>query len=159
MILMRLIGGVRSHFITRGAEWILAWGMVVEGAQLVRTGDTFKSTHAYAVMASMVSEGPWGFLGIAIGAAWLVALLLNGTFISFGRISPWVRSLAAFVSAFYWGVYTIAMAFSNPIGTGTIDHAILATLTAFYSIIIAREVGAADKRAKIWRRRNLQTHG
>lgn len=153
---MRIVGGVRHHFVTRLPEWLLACEMMIEGLQLVRTGKTFGSAHAYKVIAAMVREEPWGWLGVCVAAAWLVALFLNGTFVAFRRVSPWARSLSALVAALYWGVWTITMAIASPVGTGFINHAGYSALAAAYSIIVMREVGVADERARKCRSRKLR---
>ena len=148
MIALRIARGVRSHFITRLPEWLLAGQMGMFGWQLLRTGDTFASSSTYSVMARLFSESLWGGAALGISLFWLLSLIFNGSFEWFARWSRWVRSLSALAASAFWSAAAISMFEANPISTGVTNNAGFAAMAFIVSLITAREVGAADKRAR-----------
>ncbi len=154
----RLALGIREHFSTRFPEWTLAAVMLVQGVQLLRS-DVLNSTKAYVPLQQVGTNELFGWTSIAVAAVWLVALFLNGTFTWFRRISPWVRSLAAFGSGVYWSVWATGLQIGNPAGTAAINYAGLAALATVYAVMTAREVGYVDKEAKLCSHRSRQLSG
>ncbi len=148
MLALRIATGVRSHFVTRLPEWLLAGQMGLFGWQLLRTGRTFLSSPTYSTMAALFTETTWGAVALFISLVWLVALLLNGSFRWFARWSRWVRSLAALAASGFWPAAAASMFEANPSSTGVTNNAGFAVMAFAVSLITAREVGAADREAR-----------
>ncbi len=148
MIALRIATGVRSHFVTRLPEWLLAGQMGLFGWQLLRTGRTFGSSPTYRTMAALFTETAWGGVALAISLVWLLALILNGSFRPFARWSRWVRSMSALAASVFWTAASASMFAANPVSTGVTNNAGFAAMAFVVSLITAREVGAADREAR-----------
>ena len=148
MLALRIATGVRSHFVTRLPEWLLAGQMGLFGWQLLRTGRTFASSPTYRIMARLCSETAWGGIALGISLFWLLSLILNGSFRWFARWSHWVRSVSALVAFCFWSAAAASMFQANPVSTGVINNAGFAAMAFIVSLITAREVGAADREAR-----------
>ncbi len=148
MIALRIAAGVRSHFVHRLPEWLLSAQLGLFGWQLSRTGDTFATSLTYRVMAHLAPETAWGGVALGLSLFWLVSLILNGTFSGFARCSKWVRSISAFFASGFWTATAVSMFEANPISTGVSGNAGFAMMAFVVSLVTAREVGAADRRAR-----------
>ena len=148
MMAFRIAHGVRSHFIHRLPEWLLAGQIGMMGMQLLRVGSTFGSSPTWRVIARVISEDAFGSLALGISLFWLISLILNGTFWWFAGWSRWVRSLSAFLATGFWSVTAIGLYQASPYSTGVTNNAGFAVMSFVVSLITAREVGAADKRAR-----------
>lgn len=148
MIAFRLAQGVKSHFITRLPEWLLAGQIGLAGLQLLRSDDTFLRGNAYRVIAQFVSEVEWGGAALCISLFWLTALILNGTFEWFARWSRWIRSLSAFIAAGFWSLSVVGTFEANSLNPAPINNLGYAVMAFLVSLITAREVGAADRKVK-----------
>ena len=155
---MRLWRGVLGHWHTRWPEWGFA-GIIFGEAVLLRAYDTLDSQPVYQTLRSMVSNDTLSTAGFCISISWAVALALNGTFIRFRRISPWIRAVFGMAASCYWGLWAYTMHISNPVGGGWLDHAGLSVMAAVCSLMTAGDVAVADERASACRQRKLQNTG
>jgi hypothetical protein len=117
MIALRLVRGVTGHFVGRWPEWILSAILFSLGCKLLGSGDTFASGSGFNVMAKVATEEHWGIFLCSVSGARLVALVINGTFAPFARLSPIVRSALGAMSGFAW----FAIALGQPGGLGLPD--------------------------------------
>ena len=147
MIALRVAKGVRTHLLQRLPEWFLATHLGLVGAQLIRTDETFRTSQAYRVIASYVSETAWSMAALSISSFWMTALILNGSFAWFSRWSRWVRSLSAFVVSGFWSVTAVGVFESAPMSPAVVNNAGYAVMAFVVSLVTAHECGAADKRA------------
>ena len=145
MQMIRLVDGVRSHFVYRMPEWMLSGLLGLLGMQFLRSNDIFANSKTYSFIAHFVSETVWGSCALAISLCWLVALFLNGTFIWFSRWSKWIRSLSAFAASGFWSLSALGIYEAAPQSPATINNAGYAVMAFIVSLITAREVGRADK--------------
>ena len=148
MEMLRLVDGVRSHFVYRMPEWMLSGLLGLLGMQFLRSGDLFATSRTYSVIAHLVSETVWGSSALGISFFWLVALVLNGTFAWFVRWSKWVRSLSAFAASGFWSLSALGLYEANPHSPAWINNAGYAVMAFIVSLITAREVGRADKKVR-----------
>jgi len=112
-MIIRIVTGVRRHFEARFVEWAMATCLTFWGLNLAGEGRAWSNAEAWAGMTRLASEDTWGWICVTAGAAWLLALTVNGTFANtwYSRYSPLVRGLAAIVAAMIWfQVYTSVVA-------------------------------------------------
>lgn len=145
MMVIRIAGGVRSHFVTRMHEWGFSAGLFAIGLVLVTVGDVFRAAPGYRLLATWVSEILWGRIALGISSVWLAALIINGTFKTFRRWSPWARSLCALMASAFWAVDATAIFLAKPLSPmGMLCNAILAYSALASSLVSAREVGVIE---------------
>lgn len=151
---MRLHRGVTRYFRSRWPEWCLAAILLGQALQLLSARE-IASNRVYRVLASMVHESTLASVAFSLSITWLVALVLNGTFVAFRRVSPWVRAVVALVSAGYWGVWSIMLyQATGPVtSVSYINHAGLSAMALLCFLMSAREVAVADERAASCRNR------
>lgn len=138
---IRLFHGVATHFERRLQEWGLAGWMCTVGWIFLHAEDHFQSMPAYGLMRRLVSEQRWGWISLAIGAMWLAALTLNGTFIPFRKFSPWFRGAMSLATATYCILTAIESVGSNPRGVNWADNVCFAILAIASLLFIGREIG------------------
>lgn len=138
---VRLFHGVATHFERRLQEWALAGWMCWIGWIFLHTESHFQSLPAYGLLRNLVNEKLWGGISLAIGALWLVALTLNGTFKPFRTFSPWFRAVASLATAVYCILTAIASVKGNPLGVNYADNAAFAVLAIASLLFIGREIG------------------
>lgn len=148
MIMLRIADSVRSHFVIRLPEWLLSGQIGLLGLQFLRTDEIFAHSRAYSVIAHFIRESVWGSAALGISFFWLISLILNGTFVWFARWSKWVRSLSAFVAAGFWSVSAIGVFEANPHSPAIVNNGGYAVMAFIVSLITAREVGRADRKAR-----------
>lgn len=95
-------------FPTRVTEWLLGAVLFSWGWMLLRPEETFAGP-GYVGLARLASEEVWGWSCLLIGSARLVVLAVNGMWIPSYR----VRSLAAFLSCFFWLQISLGFAASG----------------------------------------------
>lgn len=159
MIVLRLQTGVRSHFVTRMPEWGLSAILMAFAIQLLRPSDSFHSSSGYALLSRHVSETGWGCFAATVAGAWLLALLINGSFKRTRRVTPWVRSICALAAAGFWTTNAAVILITIPSSPGVINNSGFAFFALAYSILTAREVGQIDGTAKKCSRPNLPKIG
>ena len=138
---VRMFHGVATHFERRLQEWGLAGWMCVAGWIFLHANNHFQSMPAYGLLSRLVYETTWGWISLGIGASWLVALTLNGTFKPFRAFSPWVRGATSVATATYCTLNAFTSAESNPLGVNWADNACFAVLAIASSLFIGREIG------------------
>jgi hypothetical protein len=149
MIVLRVVRGVSEHFLIRFVEWMNAAILFNFGLTLLRQPQTFATAHLYDTMAMLGSEREWGGTMLGIALVRIVALMLNGTFNWFNRLSPWTRVATAYLSAGVWFAVAISLLWvgTSPPGIGT--YGVLMVSDIVFAGIIAREatrvhVGSRD---------------
>jgi hypothetical protein len=148
MIMLRVAASVRSHFVVRLPEWLLSGELGLLGLQFLRSNETFATSKTYSVISHYISEAAWGSVALGISFFWLVSLILNGTFAWFARCSKWVRSLSAFLGAGFWSVSAFGVFEANPHSPAIVNNGGYAAMAFIVSLITAREVGRADRKAR-----------
>ncbi len=148
MVILRIAGNVRSHFVVRLPEWLLSGQIGLLGMQFLRTDEIFTASKTYSVISHFVSEVVWGSIAVGIAVFWIMSLVLNGTFAWFARCSKWVRSLSAFVAAGFWSVSALGVFEANPQSPAIVNNGGYAVMAFIVSLITAREVGRADRKAR-----------
>jgi len=140
---VRVVRGITDHFALRYQEWIYSAILLVLAVQLLRPGETFQSSPAYAVMAQWADERTWGVALIFVGGFRFLALVVNGTFAQLRRISPYVRSAGAAASSVIWFMLSLTFYQANPLGFGEILCLGLTCSDLFICIKTARDAGEA----------------
>lgn len=147
---VRLYLGIHSHFPARRSEWVLAGIMIVWGWTLIKPTSVFDGNPAWSQMAAMMSETSWGTLAVAVGVFRAIALLINGTFAGtwYGRWSPHVRSLAAFLACFIWFQISFGLWISDAATTGLAVYPGLLVLDAMNIVAASKDAAGMDKATK-----------
>lgn len=143
MIVARIVSGVTDHFVKRAPEWFMTYMLGQFGLGLLTFGHVFSNT-GYSTMAHLANETVWGCACIAVAVARLAALIANGTFHRFRRLSPLVRSIGAGLSAFAWFAIALGLFASGRPGFGTY----LGLLVADFYLgfwIVAGEAAVAER--------------
>ncbi|CAM5772076.1 hypothetical protein LMIY3S_03722 [Labrys miyagiensis] len=143
MIVARVVNGVWTHFRLRLPEWVSATIMLGFGAILLEPGNTFELSPGFAFMADVAPENVWGVCLVLLGGLRFVALVLNGTFVPFQRLSPLVRSATATLAATAWMIVGIGILVSNNLLPGWLVYIGLSVLDAITGYSVAGEAGAA----------------
>lgn len=147
MIILRVYRGIHDHFPARRSEWVLAVIMVVWGWLLISPDPVFSRSAVWSQMAALAGEATWGWAAIAIGTFRLMALVINGTFSStwYGRWSPHVRSLASFLSCFFWLQISFGLWASEASTTGLAVYPGLLVLDLMNVVAAASDAGQMDR--------------
>lgn len=143
---LRIVRGVTEHFRARAPEWALSIMMIIWGVIVYAPGDTF-TTPAWAVMQLIASERTWGVCALLIGGLRLIALIMNGTFWQtwYGRLSPHIRAVMAFLSCFVWLQISIGLAKSDAVSTGLAIYPLLLALDLYNGMSASHDAGAMDR--------------
>jgi hypothetical protein len=145
MMVARVAKGVSAHFVSRLHEWTFACVMAVMGYLLLLPNVTFDQP-VFRAMALVATETEWGAFLATVGGVRLVALVVNGTFPQFHTITPVIRSIMAFASAFVWFCLAWGFHAASPHGITFVAWVGLMCKDIALSWVIAREAGAADQR-------------
>lgn len=143
MIVARLARGITDHFPARASEWALGVILFLWGVQLLRPVYTFQG-QSYAELQRLLPEDLWGLACILIGAARLLALIVNGSV----RHSPMVRAIMAGFSALFWLQISIAFLMSSPNGTALAVYPVLFALDCYNVLRAASEAGARQAKGR-----------
>lgn len=150
-IIGRMVGGVTGHFHTRAMEWLFAYFLFGLGVFFVLVPDAFQVQPAFAGIQQFTGQAVWGWLCCTIGFIRLLALIVNGTFahkgMPYATISPYVRSLMAGLSCFFWMSISFSILAHGASSGLVIYPGIL--IAEFYNIArAARDAGRAAEDAK-----------
>lgn len=145
MIIARVVRDAKHHFIVRFQEWAGTFMLAQFGFALLRPGFSFSLSPSYSVMASFATERTWATCLLTVAGLRFVALVLNGTFRAFRRLSPYVRSFAAFSTAFAWSAVTFGMLYGNAPVTGSGTYGTLAVCDFLFGMIVAGEAAIAER--------------
>lgn len=117
---LRIVTGVKTHFEARFSEWLAAVSLTFWGNRIAAESVAFTNPEAWAGLLRYMPENAWGYLCIAAGTAWLMALTVNGTFANtvYSKYSPTVRGVCAIVSAVIWLQVNLSVFAANSSGTG-----------------------------------------
>lgn len=101
---IRVVTGIATHFDVRFPEWLGAAALIGWGANLIATPDSWNNPAAWSLMLSIMTEDTWGWVCVAAGWLWILALTINGTFATtaYSRYSPNVRGMCALLSTSIW---------------------------------------------------------
>jgi hypothetical protein len=146
MIALRLVRGVTGHFVGRWPEWILSAILFSLGCKLLGSGDTFASGSGFNVMAKVATEEHWGIFLCSVSGARLVALVINGTFAPFARLSPIVRSALGAMSGFAWFAIALGIYLANPEGWGYLTYSGLLVADMINAMLAGGDAGASERR-------------
>ncbi|MGQ4272495.1 hypothetical protein [Terrihabitans sp. B22-R8] len=122
----------RSTFIDRFAEWVLACILFSTGLMLLRPEETFAASPVYEGLARIATEEHWGLFCLVGGAIRLVALTINGAWMPTYHF----RSVAAFLSCFFWLQFSLGLfgSGSTAIGVAVYPWLLLADIVCVYKI-------------------------
>ena len=117
---IRVVTGVRAHFEARFVEWTMATTLSFWGWNIAGPSEAWSNRAAWEGMLRITSEDTWGWICIAAGAAWLIALTVNGTFADtwYSRYSPVVRGLMAIIAAMVWFQVYMSVVTAQTSGSG-----------------------------------------
>jgi hypothetical protein len=117
---LRIVTGIQSHFEARFVEWVMAVCITFWGWTLIGANDAWSNREAWAGMLRLADEETWGLICVGAGAAWLVALTINGTFAhtAYSRYSPHVRGTMAIASAMIWFQVYMSVVTAGTSGSG-----------------------------------------
>lgn len=146
---LRIVRGVTEHFRARAPEWALSVMLVIWGAIVYAPGDTF-TTPAWSVMQLIADERTWGLSALIIGAIRLLALIMNGTFWTtwYGRLSPHVRAVMAFLSCFVWLQISLGLVLAGTVSTGLAIYPLLLALDFYNVLSAAHDAGDMDRKRR-----------
>lgn len=148
MIAVRVARGVKNHFVGRNPEWLLAILCFGLGFRLLGAENTFDSSPSFAVMKSIASENHWGVGMVIIGGLRLIALTVNGTFKTFARFSPFVRTVMSMLTAFVWFAIGVGFYNANPAGWGWFTYFIVMAMDIISATLAGGDAGAVQRRLR-----------
>lgn len=99
-----------EHFGARRAEWIAAAQACVFGTVLLGPGDVFDSNSVFSGMRHLLSEEALGWTMMALGAARLLGLAVNG---HRKKVTPWVRLTTALIGCGIFSFISLTFAASG----------------------------------------------
>lgn len=104
MIIVRMARGITEHFPARASEWHFSILLIGLGHLFFQYPALFDASLSYGGLARLADETIWGAVCVAVGLLRLTALVINGTFAGtwYGRWSPHVRGVCAFLSCGVW---------------------------------------------------------
>jgi hypothetical protein len=146
IVLTAIARDAGRHARQRAPEWWMACVTMAIGVQLLRDAEMANASKIYAVLTLLASGQVWGVAALGLGCLRFAALVLNGTFPRFRRISPVVRCVVALASAFFWfslaasTVFVDDRAFGFPVFVGLMIGDLLLT------VHIAPDAGRSQKR-------------
>lgn len=154
MIVGRIVNGVATHLPTRVTEWALAAILFNWGGILLLPQETFAGA-SYQAMLVIAPESTWGVGCLAIGAARLLALVINGTFAdsAYSRWSPRVRVVASVLSTFFWLQIVLSFVAGGTYGTGMAVYPVLLVLELYSAHRASRDTRYSDEAARNARRK------
>lgn len=94
-----------ERYPTRTVEHMLAWALVVWSAAVAGPGEMLRAS-TFKYLTAIAPEWWWGYSGMALGIARLVALYLNGNW----RRSPGLRFVGAMTGMIWWLVLSACYA-------------------------------------------------
>lgn len=112
-----------THYRVRRLEWSLSIYTVVFGAILMLP-HTSMATTGYSPVLSVLGEGGWGAIYVAVGVCHMMALHVNGR----GAWTPFARLAALFINSQVLLAMSLAFAHGNILGTATITYGSLAVI-------------------------------
>jgi hypothetical protein len=142
-VVARVMGGASHNITLRIGSWFLSmmltsWGLLLLIHPILFLGP------GYIGLIRLAPEVVWGWSAMTIGLIRLVALIINGTFISF-RWSPHVRFVMDVLSCFIWFQITLGFAAAGT-GTGLAIYPFLFLFDAYNSMLAASEAGVVERR-------------
>jgi len=146
MIVVRVMRGAGAHLPARASEWALGAIMFNWGWILLLPRDQYAASGAFDLLERIMPEVMLGMLCLALGAARLFALTINGTFTNstYSRYSPHVRASVALLSCAVW--LQISLSFvTAPFGTGAAVYPVLLVLDLYSTFRAARDAKQADR--------------
>lgn len=108
MILLRTWTGIADHLPVRWSEWIMALPALGMAAALSYQPDMFSMSPSFARMEAWADESTWAMTVLLCGTARLLALAVNGTFLTF-RYSPHLRAAASLVGGLFWSQFCLGI--------------------------------------------------
>lgn len=109
VLILRVYDGAKGHFAARFWEWMFAFALLAAAYVFIVVPQNFFVAPTYSIISRIASAQVWGSILLVIAAARITALILNGTFETFKRYSPPVRSITSLLSAISWGVVILGL--------------------------------------------------
>ena len=144
MIAFRVATGVTQHFVMRLPEWANTIILLMFGATLLQSGNTFDKPD-FSVMARYASEDTWGWALVIIASVRLTALVLNGTFKWFAPWSIRLRAGTATLCCFAWFCIASGLFFGAPAATGWKTYTIHLFIDMILAIYLGGHAGKVDR--------------
>jgi hypothetical protein len=126
MIILRIAGGIKSHFTMRLSEWLMIYPAIGMWIALQVQPDMFQVSPSFNVLASWASEMEWAYLVLACGVTRLLALTINGTFEAF-PYSPHMRLIASLVGIAFWSQFALGFVVAAFLGVAALSAVIAYT--------------------------------
>lgn len=104
-----LIVRFTKHFKARRSEWLLAAVLTAIGFSYLTTPGLFDRSPLFDTMKVIMPQPRWGEAFAGIGVMRLVMLWINGSW----SISPYFRTVGAFVSGILWLVLLLSQSFAD----------------------------------------------
>jgi hypothetical protein len=118
------------------------------GLRLLGPADTFGASPSFRVMASLASEDHWGYAMVSFASLRLSALIVNGTFAPFARVSPIVRTVFSVLSGFIWFVLALSFYVSSPAAWAYIFCVGLLIMDMVNAVLAGGDLGESERRAR-----------
>lgn len=132
-----------KHWRVRRSEWLLSLCTLVLGLVYLATPGLFTPQY-FSTMLTIMRQESWGWAAVAVGAARLVMLLINGTW----RASPHLRALGAQLSCFLW-ITLFVTAISAPALVQSVGFwLVFFIFDAFSAVDAAGDARLADEKAR-----------
>ena len=105
------------------------------------------SRPGFTQMAEWAEPRTWALAAMTVGGMRLLALIINGTFAHtrYGKISPHVRGVTAFVSCFVWLQIYFGLLVSGDTTTGLGIYPYLLALDCFNTARAFGDAGEVDR--------------
>lgn len=109
VLILRVYDGAKGHFAARFWEWMFAFALLAAAYVFIVVPQNYFVAPTYSIISRIASPQAWGTMLLVIAFARVTALILNGTFETFRRYSPPVRSITSLLSAISWGVVILGL--------------------------------------------------
>lgn len=135
---------LHEHFPIRVSDWLLSVILFSWGLTVLFLDPAVWALPIYSGLDSLASQGTWASLAIALGAARLGALFVNGAV----RRSPHLRAVGAFLAIFIWVQISLGSMTSEAAGAAVAIYPWLVFADMFNVYRAARDARQSDTAAK-----------
>jgi len=108
MVVVRIVTGIRKHWVIRASEWVMLYPAIGLGLVLTYQEDLFQVSRSFGPLSRWADQSTWAIIVLAVAMTRLVALTVNGTFDGF-RYSPHMRLIACIAGIFFWSQYFLGL--------------------------------------------------
>ena len=118
---MIILSRIREHFPVRRLEWLYAGILGCLGLRLLDPAETFAQP-TFRELADWMSDGSWGTMLFAVGAARFLVLAYNGAW----KPSPELRGIFSIFGMVVFLAFALGIETAGVASTGSITYAFLA---------------------------------